>query len=67
MHLAAPERRPIANSSLRKVARIIVGVRTRDGGCLLAVHLVEPFVVSDNHVSSRPRCGAIPRIARDMT
>jgi hypothetical protein len=37
------------------------------GECLLAVLLIEQFVVAHNHVSLSFRFGAISRISGDMT
>src|SRR2546430_4164954 len=45
----------------------VVSVGSRGWRSLLAVHLVEPFVVGDNNVSSRAICGAISRMPGDVT
>jgi len=54
---------PIALSRSARVAHL-----AREGRMAPARrHLVEPFAMACNHVSSRASCGAISRIAGDMT
>jgi hypothetical protein len=61
----------LSRASIRRSAAYrvtgVLGSHCEGRKSLLAVLLVEPFVVGHDHAASRLRSGAISRIAWDMT